>query len=331
MIEYYKGTGVPKSVNIDAVDRMAQSDPEYYRPEKGLKAAVNAAIILGQPLLVTGEPGTGKTDLGRAVAHELDLGPAELFSCKSNAQARDILYVYDALARFQAAQSRAPGEPLADTRDFIRFQALGLAILRAHPFAAVKSLMKNEQQHGGQKRTVLIVDEIDKAPRDFPNDLLHEFDKLQFTAPELPGAPETPASIDARFRPIVIITSNSERALPDAFLRRCVYYNIEFNPDSLLDIVPLRLGEQWKNKPLLLDLLAAFKLLRDPATGLDKKPGTAEFLNWLQYFAKNGAGAGDRLRQHVDLLRASLVTVLKHKRDLQTWSDQAEELANARR
>ena len=250
-----------------------------------------------------------------------------MFSCKSTSQSRDILYEYDALARFQAAQGSTGA---IDARLFVRYQALGLAILRSHAFEAVAHLIDDPDAHGGQRRSVLIVDEIDKAPRDFPNDLLHEFDRLQFSVPELIGTPPTPDYVDPNFRPVVIITSNSERVLPDAFLRRCVYYNIEFDEKALPTIVALRVGEAWTRKPLLLDLLEAFKHLRSPEAGLEKKPGTAEFLNWLQFFAKNGATPDSRLKQHRELLVSSLSIVIKHRRDLQNWRDRVDELTARR-
>src|SRR5262245_52586647 len=197
-----------------------------------LIAAIDVAIGLGRPLLVSGDPGCGKTELGYAIARRLDIPRVHFFSTKSNSEARDLFYTYDAIGRFREAQVRPdPNAAPHDAADYIEFQALGRAILDAHRPEEVQHLLHGRRayQHPGQpQRSIVIIDEIDKASRDFPNDLLREIEDLAFRVPEMSrGAndtaePETPGAVPVELKPIIIVTSNEERQLPDAFLRRCV-------------------------------------------------------------------------------------------------------------
>jgi MoxR-like ATPase len=226
-----------------------------YLADPHLVAAVNTALIVEQPLLVTGEPGTGKTTLAWSIANELGLGEVLEFHTRSDHRAVDALYEVDHLLRFYHAQVR--DERATRPEHYVKWNALGEAIM-------------------SPTRRLVLIDEIDKAPRDFPNDLLDEIDQMSFYIPEL----------DVRYRaterPIVIITSNSERQLPDPFLRRCVFTRIEF-PDAerLKLILHERLGGLNLSDRLTDVAVRRFEELRDLA-GLEKKPATGELIAWVK-------------------------------------------------
>lgn len=288
----------PEPLDIDLTTitlghREEQTDPRNYIPDHGLVDAVNVALLLGQPLLLTGEPGTGKTQLAYSLAWQLGFADKPLkFETKSTSTARDLFYNYDTVGRFHAAQTNQGSQ---ENIDYIYYDALGIALLRANDEHAVRHLIpKGDFVHGGQRRSLVLIDEIDKAPRDFPNDILNEVEGMYCRIPEL-GNKQLAA--DKAFRPILILTSNSEKHLPDAFLRRCIYYNIPFpDKDSMRKIVEARLGRfvdtslDWFSPALEL-----FYELRDPNSGLIKKPATAELLNWLTTVSKVFEAEGVRL------------------------------------
>jgi MoxR-like ATPase len=264
-------------IRIPGSRRAEQSRPEGYLADPGLVDAVNVALLLSQPLLLTGEPGTGKTQLAYSLAWELGLDEPLKFETKSTSTATDLFYTYNALSRFHAAQT---GEGSRRTLDYLTYNALGIAILRANPEAAVRSLLPDDFIHGGPSRSVVLIDEIDKAPRDFPNDLLNEVESMYFRVPELGNVL---IKADTGLAPILVITSNSEKNLPDAFLRRCIYYHIPV-PDRprLTRIIEARLSRfLGMSDGFLADALDLFDRLRNPAAGLRKKPATAEVLSWL--------------------------------------------------
>src|SRR5262249_1074912 len=159
--------------------------------------------------------------------------------------------------------------------DHLTYQALGLAILRANPPDAVRHLLPSAFAHPGATRSIVLIDEVDKAPRDFPNDILNEIERLYFRIPELGNVL---AAAPPDLVPVVVITSNSERNLPDAFLRRCIYYDVPFpDRERLREIVSLRLGDGIRGASKFLDdVLDFFVFLRSPERRLRKRPGTAE-------------------------------------------------------
>jgi MoxR-like ATPase len=297
--------------------RARQIDPAHYKADPGLVDAVNVALLLNQPLLLTGEPGTGKTQLAYSIAWELGFEPPLMFETKSTSMARDLFYTYDTLGRFHAAQT---GEGSQRSLDYITYNALGIAILRSHEEADVHAYLPPDFTHGGRRRSVVLIDEVDKAPRDFPNDLLNEVEGMYFRVPELGNVR---LAAGEELRPVLIITSNSEKHLPDAFLRRCIYYNIPF-PDvtqadgrqRLTEIVLAR-STQFADdhSPLLAEALDFFAKLREPNSGLRKKPATAELLNWLGALHGAGAPAAEPLRQHAELAAASLGALVKSASD----------------
>ncbi|MBB5518679.1 AAA family ATPase [Amphiplicatus metriothermophilus] len=217
-----------------------------------LKVAVNAAITLERPLLVKGEPGTGKTVLAQEIAGAVG-APLIEWHIKSTTKAHQGLYEYDAVARLRDGQL---GEERArDVRNYIKRGKLWEAFV-------------------SPERPVLLIDEIDKADIEFPNDLLQELDRMEFYVYE------TGETVKARQRPIVVITSNNEKELPDAFLRRCFFHYIKFpDPETMTQIVEAHFP--GVKKRLVSDALRIFYEIRD-VPGLKKKPSTSELLDWLK-------------------------------------------------
>ena len=289
--------------------RTKQNDPAGYISDPGMVDAVNVALMLGQPLLITGEPGTGKTQLASRIAWELGLGEPLVFDIKSGSAARDLFYTFDALRRFHAAS--VPGAT-QDNRAYLDYSALGTAILFANEEAEVRHLMPEGMVHPGRRRSVVLIDEVDKAPRDFPNDLLKELDEMSFRITELGNAK---IAAPADMRPVVIIASNSEKNLPDPFLRRCVYYHIPF-PDTqrLGEILTRRLDlEGDENSPLLNDALSFFEGLR--ARNVRKRPSTAELVNWVDVLLRRGVDRTKPLQSSADLVYSSLGVLAKNADD----------------
>lgn len=312
---YYRGDQVApqaeQAVKLPPPSVFRQIRPETYMPDPDLVEAVNVALVLGQPLMLTGEPGTGKTQLAYSVAWELGLGEPLKFETKSTSNARDLFYYYNSIGRFHAAQT---GQGSQNGLDYITYNALGVAILRACKAEDVRGVVPEGFEHGGPRRSVVLIDEVDKAPRDFPNDILNEIEGMYFRVPELQNI-QIRADVD--MQPLVMITSNSEKHLPDAFLRRCVYYHIEFpGSEKLLRIVAAHLGEAMDGRgEFLSDALDLFFTLRRPESRLRKKPATGELLNWVFAMQRIAPDDQNPLRRSASLALKSIGSLVKTQED----------------
>ena len=262
-----------------------QGTAEYVATDD-LTIAVNAAVTLERPLLVKGEPGTGKTELARQVASALGLRMIE-WNIKSTTRAQQGLYEYDAVSRLR--DSQLGDERVHDVKNYIRKGKLW-------------------QAFEAEQKVVLLIDEIDKADIEFPNDLLQELDKMEFFVYE------TGETISARYRPIVIITSNNEKELPDAFLRRCFFHYIRFpDADTLRKIVEVH--HPGIKESLLTTALTQFFEIREQ-TGLKKKPSTSEVLDWLKLLLAEDMSAEDLKSSGPNALPKLHGALLKNEQDV---------------
>jgi MoxR-like ATPase len=259
---------------------------DNYLTSPALEAAVNCALALERPLLVRGEPGTGKTQLAEAIAAALGLRLI-FWPVKSTTRAQDGLYVYDTVQRLY--DSRFGDGDVKDIRRYIKHGPLG-------------------QAFASHQRVVLLIDEIDKADLEFPNDLLHELDRMRFSVSE------TGDEIVARERPVVVITSNAEKELPDAFLRRCVFHFIEF-PDHELMARIVRVHHADLDQKLLDQTLRAFYAVRD-LDGLRKRPSTSELIDWIAVLRRAGIASVE-----LDAGLPFLGALLKREQDLLAFAE----------
>ena len=264
---------------------------QHYQPDAELVDAVNVALAVGAPLLLTGEPGTGKTQVAHYLAWYFDV---ELFPLyvRSNTTAEDLLYRFDAVAYLHAANDPANQGQSLDKAAFIDKGPLWLAYETEGP-------------------TVVLIDEIDKAPRDFPNDLLNVLDQHEFAVPELKR------QIDRGKQPppVVVITSNSERRLPEPFLRRCIFHHIEFTEELLRRAVAAR-GSDFPNLPDEVREVAIQRFLELRGREVRKKPATAELLVWLTVLAARGGVDVKKLTHDRLIELPALSTLLKDRDDV---------------
>ena len=257
-----------------------------YVADAALAVAVNAAVTLQRPLLVKGEPGTGKTELARQVAASLDL-PFLEWNVKSTTKAQQGLYEYDAVSRLR--DSQLGDARVHDVKNYIRKGKLW-------------------QAFEAEGKVVLLIDEIDKADIEFPNDLLQELDRMEF------HVYETGETIRAKHRPVVIITSNNEKELPDAFLRRCFFHYIRFPDEATMRrIVEVHFPKVKES--LLTTALTQFYELRE-TPGLKKKPSTSEVLDWLKLLLAEDLGHEDLKRDARTMLPRLHGALLKNEQDV---------------
>ncbi|MEO5373462.1 MAG: MoxR family ATPase [Alphaproteobacteria bacterium] len=249
-------------------DASFKADARLFVAGAEMDTALNAAVALGEPLLITGEPGTGKTQAAYYAAYKLGIEPVIHFQVKSESKASDLLYHFDTIRYFRDAHlartlGSVDGDPLdaLDKTRYVEHRPLWEAMVSETP-------------------RVLLIDEIDKAPRDFPNDLLLELDKMEFTITELNQKVQAPS----RQRPVVVITSNSERRLPEPFLRRCIYHHIVFDESLIGKAVERRRGQYLTLSDEFLALaIRRFLALRE--RNLRKRPALGELLVWLRALA----------------------------------------------
>ncbi len=276
------------------------NDPKLYMPSPGLIDAVNVSLALGQPLLLTGEPGTGKTRLAHHIAWIFKLGKPLVFNAQTSSTFKDIFYKYDALGHFQFSQTNSKVlSPDEVEERFITYQSLGKAIKE-------------------NKQFVVLMDEIDKAPRDLPNDILAALEDLEFKVTETGKTYKA----SEENRPVIIMTSNSEKNLPDAFLRRVSFYHIPF-PDAtqLLEILKAKVSSF--SSADLKAIVEHFEEIRQQ-TNLRKKPATAELIHWALLLQKLNFNTSNltKLDKLSDEEKESLIVsysvLAKNKEDMMT-------------
>lgn len=296
---------LPKSIG-----NLQQSASRYVASDD-LLAAINVALALGMPLLLTGEPGTGKTQVAYFIAHYFGIPRVHVLDVRSTTSAQDLLYEFDSVAYFHAAHRPQEGTSELPRWRYVRKKALWLAI----------------EDMVADRPSVVLIDEVDKAPRDFPNDILGALDQTEFEVPEW-DKPEDVArdlSRQAPYRvrrpagklpPIVVITSNSERRLPEAFLRRCIFHQIEFSEELLKRAIAARRDDFAGLDNKTIDAaVRRFLQVRDKLSR--KKPATAELLGWLMVLSVQGSATA---RDIADVPLAELphlCVLVKDRDDLQ--------------
>lgn len=318
------------------------TSPEHYflSESDGLLKAVEIAISLGKPLLLSGEPGTGKTQLANYVAYVLNKQEPKkfvkkpfVFNTKSSSEAKDLFYFYDAIGHFHDKEKKA--------EEFISLNAMGNAITLSHGTSDASlnkigingiDVFKTDDEKA--KSCVVLIDEIDKAPRDFPNDLLNEIENNEFEIKEIAKKIQKNTENDTQI--LVIMTSNFEKNLPDAFLRRCIFYHINFpDTETLAQILSSRLSpflkEQKSNIPES-DFKQIFKKLTDyfsttlRSKSHNKNPATSELLDWAKVlvsesFLSKDLDFNNLSEKQKTILKHSANVLFKTKEDLERYSN----------
>jgi len=283
-----------------SVDTSFAADAQRFVSGEDLEQAMNTALAVGEPLLLTGEPGVGKTQAAYYMAWKLGVEPVIHFQVKSDSTALDLLYHFDTIRYFHDAHRTSPGELDLSKEKYIEQRSLWEAMDSDRP-------------------RVLLIDEIDKAPRDFPNDLLYELDKMEFQVKETGKIIRSPREL----RPIVVITSNSERRLPEPFLRRCVYHHIRFEDGLVRKAVVARRDEFAALSEGFLKLsLERFLALRQ--RNLRKLPATGELLVWLRVLALAVGSYPEELAEDLSQL-PYLGLLLKDHQDIESLGERKEQ------
>lgn len=314
-------------IKLTQADGFIKNDPNNYFLSEPLRKAVEVALLLKQPLILTGEPGTGKTQLAYKLASQLSEQtkgefhdkPLE-FHTKTTTTAKDLFYSYDAIGHFR--DSNVSDKKAAGAADYISLEALGKAIAMTNKdYLSSKNSLIPEVKNA--MSSVVLIDEIDKAPRDFPNDILNEIEAFQFTVKEL--RERVQKSDDKRI--LIIMTSNSEKSLPAPFLRRCVFYHIPFpETEDLIKIVSNKIkaiGELPKEK--VKAAIEHFNGLREKVK--KKQPATSELISWMhvleiEKFFEGDTDFNDLSPEQKNILKFSYSVLLKDKDDLKELSEE---------
>jgi MoxR-like ATPase len=300
----------PQHIQLPPADFVGRfSDPAGYVPSAGLEAAINVSLALRKPLLVAGEPGVGKSSLAFHLAWALSLRGPLTFYTKSTSSLQDLFYAFDVVGRLRDAQM----SQFVPLTKYISLGPLGQAIYDAQVDVNLRDDVSLRDSREPRSMSVVLIDEIDKAPRDFPNDFLHELEYLSFRIKELDNVE---IRSEPQFAPVIVVTTNSERTLPDAFLRRCVFYTIPFpHRAHLSEILYRRLI--WRESTHQEDIDSAiefFTKVRE-SQRIQKRPGIGELLDWLRVLDIIKMEGTDRPHRSLAALLHSLPALVKTAED----------------